>query len=284
MNHNKEGQNKIKYRTDLSEQFIRRYSRQNRQFIKEMTTLYDSQFKEHLTQQNKLYKNYRLNNKINYDNLRQYASSLNTFTEALFKQITYSTYETYLNRFYQIMYSQINQILDKHRATYNDLSYCFFIRTVYYPYKGYHAELLIQQSINSSNYLTASYSAHLDKAYGVDLIISDKSNTFFMALQIKSKGNLVNTMSRMKSTEQMLNNYYSKYSIPYYYIFYDSSFNIVEQHQGKEHNYLFTYQEIEQVQSSRNRSNILSCSIDELVHHLEWLFMTAEESDNDSEA
>ena len=116
------------------------------------------------------------------------------------------------------------------------------------------------------------------------MIISDKSNTFFMALQIKSKGNLVNTMSRMKSTEQMLNNYYSKYSIPYYYIFYDSSFNIVEQHQGKEHNYLFTYQEIEQVQSSRNRSNILSCSIDELVHHLEWLFMTAEESDNDSEA
>lgn len=269
------------YTSYPTEQEITQYYNEHRHLVNELADLYDHDFKATLKQQNKLYKDYRLQNKINYDDIRDQAHSLKAYTKAIYDQVTYESYSEYLSSFYEIMMTDIKQVLKQHKASLLDLCISFYIRNIYLPYKGTHQELTLQQTINESAYIQASYSPTLDKEYGVDFIISD--NAVSLAIQLKSASNLY-INNRLPQTEQKLKSYYKHTGIDYYYLFYDSEGKIIKKQIRGCNKYLFTYSEIQQIQNS-NKANITSCDANNITNYLETVFLVSNmtsRKDNDN--
>lgn len=269
------------YTSYPTEQEITQYYNEHRHLVNELADLYDHDFKATLKQQNKLYKDYRLQNKINYDDIRDQAHNLKAYTKAIYDQVTYEAYSEYLSSFYEIMMIDIKQVLKQHKASLLDLCISFYIRNIYLPYKGTHQELTLQQTINESAYIQASYSPTLDKTYGVDFIISD--NAISLAIQLKSASNLY-INNRLPQTEQKLKSYYKHTGIDYYYLFYDSEGKIIKKQIKGCNKYLFTYSEIQQIQNS-NKTNITSCDANNITNYLETVFLVSNmtsRKDNDN--
>lgn len=266
-----------------TEQEIIQYNKKHNKTVNAIADLYDHKYKEYLTQNKMSYRDNILINRIDYDSLRQHTDSLQSYTHALYEQITYSTYLEYIDKFYSALDKQIDKIL------YNEpgeaILYCIFIRVVYNFYKGAKAEQLIQDAINRSDYLSVSYDAQLDMKYGVDLTVSNGSQS--LALQIKSRSNLEHTKSRMESTNKKLSKYKEQTGTPYTYLFYDSNsgYSIRQRQIGTSNKYLFTYEEIEQVQKGYTKG-LTYCPIDNIVNYLEtvlWILSIRAEEVADNE-
>lgn len=252
-----------------TEQKIKEHIHKHHKVINELIALYDSDYKAKLRKQKKLYKDYILINKINYDLVRDSAYSLEAYTKAIYDQITFNTYIIYLDRFYTVMKQEIDTILSNNKVTISALFVAYYIRNIYNFYKGTHQELLLLQAINNTS-LTASYNPTLDKTYGVDLTINDSYQS--LAIQLKSSSNLY-TNYRMSQTEQKLLKYKSETSNNYYYMFYDSKTNSTIKQKLTEgtNKYLFTYEEVQNIQES-NKANITTCETKEATDFLSTYF------------
>ena len=249
------------------------YIRQNKNLYDSIIQLYDKDYKQYIKQNNQLLKHNRLNNKIAYDSLRSSATSFKKWKQSLIDQVGIDTIESYISKFYRYI-STYHTYLE---ADYNDIVMALFIRDIYNPFKGYNAEVLIQQAISTSSILNVSYDSSLDKNYSVDLLITDKTDSSLsLALQIKSTTDLFNVFDnkRMKRSNDLMNLYTTTTGIPCYFIFYNSQ-NHIAQHETVDPSVLDPLYDIDDIQQARETKTAKFTTIQQFMYYLEYIFTMA---------
>lgn len=252
------------------------YIRQNKNLYDSIIQLYDKDYKQYIKQNNQLLKHNRLNNRIAYDSLRTSAATFKKWKQSLFDQIGIDTIESYISKFYRYISTYHSNL----EADYNDIIMALFIRDIYNPFKGYNAEVLIQQAISTSSILNVSYDSSLDKNYSVDLLISDKTDSSLsLALQIKSTTDLFNVFDNKRMTRSVdsMSRYTTNTSIPCYFVFYNSQLHIA-QHETADHTTLEPLYSIDDIQQTRANKSAQFITTQQFVHYLEYIFTMARES------
>lgn len=249
------------------------YIRQNKNLYDSIIQLYDKDYKQYIRQNNQLLKHNRLNNRIAYDTIRPSAINFKKWKQSIIDQVGIDTIDSYVSKFYRYISTYHSNL----EADYNDIIMALFIRDIYNPFKGYNAEVLIQQAISSSSILNVSYDSSLDKQYSVDLLITDKTDSSLsLALQIKSTTDLFNTFDnkRMTRTFDSMSRYTTTTGIPCYFVFYDSQ-NHIAQHLTEDNTTLEPLYSFDDIQQTRANKSAQFITTQQFVHYLEYIFTMA---------